>query len=183
MDTRRDGFTLLEVATYIAVLSVLGVPLVSIVLAGTRATSENDVINKVEERNRIALIRVESEVRKGISGSLIVTSGGRSLQLTRAAGFDGTSVIPGLPVGFQFRLASDEAANGRDDNRNGIADEGELVWSSGAGNSLVCGDVDLNASGFALNGTGVTITVASFGSLRGNGTFSLAKTLTVFPRN
>jgi type II secretory pathway pseudopilin PulG len=183
VDRRHQGFTLLEVATYTAVLSILGVPLVAIVLTATRANAENDVMSKVEERNRTALFRVESVVRKAIAGSAVVTDGGKTLQITAAAGFDGEKLKPGLPVGFTFRLAAGESLNGVDDNRSGIADEGELVWSSGAGEVVVCGDIDLDASDFALSGTGVKITVANHDALGKNGVFSLTKTMTVFPRN
>lgn len=184
MENRRAGFTLIEVVFYIAILAILGVPLVTMVLASARSTTENDVFNKVEERNRTALHRVERELRKGISGTATVTDFGRTLNFTSTTGFDGAAPIPGPQVSFSFVIASDETANGIDDNGNGAADEGQLERSDTTGSSyVVCGDIDLSSSGFVMNGLGVTITAASFGSLRGPDTFSLSKTMTVYSRN
>jgi len=184
MENRRAGFTLIEVMIYIVILAILGVPLVTLVLASARATTENDVFNKIEERNRTALYRVERELRRGISGTTGVTNGGLTLTFTSTIGFDGVAPIPGPVVSFNFVIADGETANGLDDNQNGIADEGQLERTDTTGLTyVVCGDIDLTSSGFVMNGLGATITAASFGALRGPDQFSLAKTMTVYPRN
>src|SRR4030095_9833949 len=79
-----DGFTLLEVAIYVAVLTVIGAPLVSLVLTSSRSTSENDTFSRVEERNRTALFRLEKEIRKAISGTATVDNSGKRLIFTPA---------------------------------------------------------------------------------------------------
>jgi hypothetical protein len=180
---RRNGFTLFEVAFYITIIAILGAPLVTLALASARSTTENDVYNKIEERNRTTLHRIEQELRKAISGTAVVTDAGRTLTFTSTIGFDGVAPIPGPQVAFRFVIASGETSNGLDDNGNGIADEGQLERSDVTGTYVVSGDIDLASSGFALNGLGVTITAAGIGSLRGSGTYTLSKAMTVYPRN
>jgi type II secretory pathway pseudopilin PulG len=179
-----SGFTLTEVMIYVAVLAVVGMALVSVVLASTRSTEEHDTIVKVEERNRTAIIRIEREIRRSIAGTLVLGGFDRSIAFTAAAGFDGTSVVPGETVTFTFELANGEALNGVDDNGNGMADEGQLRRSDSTGTShLICGGIDVQNSGFAVNGIGITITVSSYGAMRTGAPFSLTKTTSVFPRN
>lgn len=180
---RRNGFTLFEVAFYITIIAILGAPLVTLALASARSTTENDVYNKIEERNRTTLHRIEQELRKAMSGTAVVTDAGRTLTFTSTIGFDGVAPIPGPQVAFRFVISSGETSNGLDDNGNGIADEGQLERSDVTGTYVVSGDIDLASSGFALNGLGVTITAAGIGSLRGTGTYTLSKAMTVYPRN
>ncbi len=183
---RNTGFTLLEVAIYIALLLILGAPLVTLVLTSARATAENSTIANVEERNRTAIFRIEKELRKSMSGSPVVGGSGTTLTFTSTAGFDGTGPTAGPLIRFYFRASQDETVNGVDDNLNGIADEGELVWSdlSTGAETVISSAVDMNGSGFVMDGTGVTITLASFGSLdRRYGSFSVSRNLTVYPRN
>lgn len=180
----ESGFTLTEFMIYIAVLAVVGMALVSVVLASTRSTEEHDTVVKVEERNRTAVIRVEREIRRSMSGTAVISGFGRTITFVAASGFDGTLVIPGETVTFTFELANGEASNGVDDNGNGMADEGQLRRSDSTGTShLICGGIDVQNSGFALNGTGITITVSSYGALRQGDPFRLSKTTSVFPRN
>src|SRR3989442_4059212 len=98
----REGFTLLEIAIYIVVLALLGIPLVSIMLASTRSTSENDTFSKVEERNRLALFRIEKEFRKGMTGTITLANSGRDLIFTSTSGFDRTSAVARPRIPFLF---------------------------------------------------------------------------------
>jgi len=183
---RKAGFTLLEIAIYSALLVVIGAPIVSAVLTSTRTTTENDTFNRITERNRTALSRLEREVRTCLTGSLVVGGSGGTLTMTPAVGFDGTAVIAGPAITCQFQLTSGETANGQDDDGNGLIDEGELVRTdSGTGAQIVItGGIDLVNSGFVLTGTGVTVTVASVGSLdRRYGTYTVTRSSTMFPRN
>lgn len=182
----QGGFSLLEVAMYSALLLTIGAPLVSIVLTSSRATVENDAIARVEERNRTALFRIEKEVRRARSGTFVVGNGGSSLTFAPVIGFDGTSVVSGTNVRFTFRLAAGESLNGVDDDGDGAADEGELVRTDIATNTdlVIAGTMDIANSSFALNGTGVDVTVATTAGIdRRFGSFDVSRTLSVFPRN
>jgi type II secretory pathway pseudopilin PulG len=184
MKDRREGFTLLEIAIYMVVLLLIGIPLVSILLASTRSTSENDTFCKVEERNRMAVFRIEKELRKGMTGTAIIVNAGKDLVFTSST-FNGTSVVAGPNTRFFFTVAAGETLNGADDDGDGLVDEGSLVRrdeSTGA-QVTICGNIDVAGSSFALAGTGVTITVASFGALPAGGNFSLTKSMTVYARN
>src|SRR5437867_2086853 len=180
MHDRREGFTLLEVAIAIAVLALLGIPLVSIMLASTRSTSENDTFSKVEERNRLALFRIEKEFRKGMTGTITLANSGRDLIFTSTSGFDGTSAVAGPNIRFFFTVDPGETLNGADDDGDGLIDEGSLIRrDESTGNQItICGGINVAGSSFALNGTGVAITVASFGTLASGGNFSLSKSMT-----
>lgn len=183
---REEGFSLLELAIYSALLLVLGASLVTIILTAMRTTAENGGISKVQERNRTAIFRIERELRRSISGTPTVGDGGSSLSFASTAGFDGTVPVAGPGVRFLFRAAAGETWNGADDNGDGTVDEGELVRSdlSTGVDTIVSSAVDLNGSGFVENGAGVTINLASTGSLdRRFGSFSVSNSLTVYPRN
>jgi hypothetical protein len=180
------GFSLLEVAIYLLLLVMIGAPILAAVLTSSRATKENDAFCKVEERNRTVLTRLEREVRTCISGTPAVSNSGRTLTFTSAAGFSGTGPINGPVISFTFQTTSAESLNGADDDGNGLVDDGELVRNNlGTGESVtISGGIDLANTGFALSGSGVTISVGSFGSLdRRYGTYSALKSVTVYPRN
>jgi type II secretory pathway pseudopilin PulG len=180
----QRGFTLTEVTIYVAVLAVVGLSLVSVVLASTRSASDHDILAKVEERNRTAVTRIEREFRQAMTGTAAVSNFGRTLSFRSASGFDGTSIIAGPTVSFTFELARGEIWNGLDDNGTGIADEGQLRRTDSDGAThLISSDIDLWNSWFALNGTGISITVASYGPMKDGGTFRMTKTLNVQPRN
>jgi len=180
------GFSLLEVAIYLLVMAIIGGPILAAVLTSSRATKESDTFCKVEERNRAVLTRLEREVRTCISGTLAVSNSGWTLTFTSAAGFDGTSAIHGPVITFTLQAAAGETVNGADDDGDQLIDDGELVRTNLATGEAVTisGGIDLANSTFALSGTGVTLSIGSFGSLdRRFGTYSALKSVTVFPRN
>ena len=183
---RNSGFTLLETSVYVALVFLLGTPLIQVMLASTRATQENDAITRVEERNRTAFTRIEKEVRKSMGGSLAISNNSQTLTITSTNGFDGSAPIPGDQITFTFRGFNGETVNGADDNGNGVADEGELVrtnLSTGEATVINAG-FDLTSTNFALTGTGVTVTLTSFASIdRRYGTFSVSRSVTIYPRN
>jgi len=183
---RNSGFTLLETSVYVALVFLLGTPLIQVMLASTRATQENDALTRVEERNRAAFTRIESEVRKSMGGSLAISNNSQTLTIMSTNGFDGTAPIPGDQITFTFRGFNGETVNGADDNGNGVADEGELVrtnLSTGEATVINAG-FDLTSTNFALTGTGVTVTLTSFASIdRRYGTFSVSRSVTIYPRN
>ena len=158
---RESGFTLLELSIYVTILVILGSPFVTLVLTSTRATSENDAVNKVEAENRKSLFRVEKELKRAIATSVVVGDSGLSLSFTPPTGFDGTGAIAGQQIRFLFRVRSGETLNGIDDNQNGVADEGELVRRNMASGEevIIATGFDLGSSGFSQSGNTITISV------------------------
>jgi hypothetical protein len=183
--SRQGGFTLLETALYAALVLLLGTPLVSVVLVSTRSTKENDVYNAVVERNRAIMYRVEKELRTAIGASVAVGSEGMAITYTEPAGFDGIAVVPGPTIQYSMRPVAGEKFDGKDNDRNGLVDEGELVRTNTVTleESVVAAGLDLNACRFTSTGNGVNVTFASFGTMPKTGVFSVSKSGTIHPRN
>ena len=180
------GFTLLEVSIYATLLILLGTPLVSVILVSTRSTTENDTINRVNERNRAVLVRIETDVRECIRGSPVVADFGKSLTVTSVAGFDGTNPIPGPAIRYTFQPSPGESLNGADDNGNGLADDGQGIWSNVATGEtiIIASGIDVLSSSFSLNGSAVNINLTSFGSMPPrNDVFGVTRSVMSSPRN
>lgn len=176
---------MLEVALYAALILLIGGPLVSIVLVSTRSTKENDTVNAVTERNRTVLLRVEKDLRRSIASTASVADLGRALVFTTPAGFDGAAIVPGESVRVELRPSAGETFNGKDDDGDGLVDDGDLVRrnASTGQETLLAQGVDLNTSLFSEVGTGFTLQLTSFGSVPGGRPFSVSKSVTVYPRN
>jgi type II secretory pathway pseudopilin PulG len=178
------GFTLIETCIYLAVLVIVGTSLMSVVLASSRSASAHDTMANVVERNRTVLQRIEREYRKSVAGTTVLDGTGKTLSFLSTAGFDGAATISGPTVTFTFELAAGESLNGADDNGNGLPDEGDIRRTdSGGGDVVICGDVDVQNSGFTVNDDGVTIAITTYGSMRTGNPFRVTKSLSVFPRN
>jgi hypothetical protein len=180
------GFTLLEVSIYATLLILLGTPLISVILVSTRSTVENDTINRVNERNRAVLVRIETDVRESIKGSPVVADFGKSLTVTSVTGFDGTSPIPGPALRYTFQAAPGESLNGVDDNGNGLADEGQVIYTNmTTGETIIISSgVDVFGSSFALSGNSVNINLTSFGTIPPrNDVFGVTRSVLASPRN
>jgi hypothetical protein len=126
------------------------------------------------------------EVRKAIGATVNVTNLGRTVGFTLPNGFDGVNVVPGPEIEYELQIAAGETINGVDDNQNGLADEGVLVRRNvtTGDETVTSADLSVGGSGFALNGTGVTVSVTTFGNLWDeDAAFQVSRTVTVFPRN
>ena len=168
------------------VFAAIGTAVVDLLLVTTRATNENDVINRAAERTRIALRKVERSLRSSLADTVDIQNTGSVLVFTLPDGYDGAAVIPGDSIRYTFALAQGESNNGADDNLNGLVDEGQLVRENlTTGESFsICSDLDLNESLFALNGGSVVVTVVSQGFVPSRGaTYELTRSVTVTPRN
>jgi hypothetical protein len=183
---RRSGFTLLEVSLYAALLLILGTPLVSVMLASSRNTTDNDTMNRLTERNRNAIFQIEGDLRVRVSEYDYVSEWGTWVAVMPAMGFDGANVIPGSWILWYLRMTPGEWWDGTDNNGNGLVDEGEIVrldyndysWT------VVSSGIDINQTGFGINGDGILATVTNMGTMRGGGApYRVSKSVTVFPRN
>ncbi len=181
---RSAGLTLASMAVYLGLIGLFGGLISSVVIVSTRSTAESDTMNRVAERNRVAVLRVASDIRTSLSDTLAIANGGTALDFTLPGFFDGSVIQPGASIRYELQLVSGETANSADDNGNGLIDEGELVRRDITASEVVaiCQGLDLNNSSFALNGTSVTITLTNMGSMQ-NDDYELTKTLTVASRN
>ncbi len=183
---RHSGLTLLEVLVYTGLMVVIGGPLISVVLVSSRGVAENSTMHQVAERNLISLYRVTQEVRIGLSNSVVVGNGGKSLTFTRPDSFDGTNIVPGPSIRYEFLLSPDELANAADDNGNGLVDEGRLLRTNLTTGEVVslCENLDPAQSIFTWDTATVTMTVANIGRLSSaNSFFGITRSLAMVPRN
>ena len=183
---RLRGLTLVEVLVYLALTIVLTVPLLVVTLASSRSSSEGLTLVRVLERNRSAFNRVIEEFRYSIAGTAVISGGGKILQFTKQKGYDGASPIPGSSISFEIRLDPKEALNGKDDDQDGLIDEGKLVRvDKSTGKEIVLTEtLNYAASSFGANGNKVSITMTSMGGANGkNTTGNVQLSATVTPLN
>lgn len=183
---RTAGITLIEVVIYTTILAILGAPVVSMVVVSSRYMSEVDAQYKVQERSRVLLFRLEEDLREAILASVTITNAGKTLQFTLPDSFDGTAVVPGPDIQYEFQLATGESSNGSDDNGNGLVDEGMVVRRNLTDSETVSlsGGLDLDNSSFAPTAGGVTVNLTLVGRLReANSTIAVSSTLNVYPYN
>jgi hypothetical protein len=177
-DGRRDGrqclrgLTLVEILVYLALTMIITVPLLVVTLASSRSSSEGLTLVRVLERNRSAFNRVIEEFRYSIAGTAVISGGGKVLQFTKQNGYDGSSPIPGSSISFAIRLDPKETLNGKDDDKDGVIDEGMLVRvDRSTGKEIVLSQtLNYADSSFAANGNKVSITLTSMGGSNGKNT-------------
>ncbi len=180
------GVSLIELMIYIAVLAIVGVPIVMVTLSLSRASAEGDMISKIQERNRSVIQRIISEYQESLKGTTVVSADGKTLQFTSNGGFDGASATAGPVIRFEIRIDPEESANGVDDNGNGLVDEGTLVRvDQTLGQELVLTDsVKASDSSFTRTGEGITVTIITFGRThKAKEETAIRRSMTIFPRN
>ena len=161
------GLTILEIAIYVALLVVRGrAPDVCRPDLYESHHRERHVQPRCGAQPGLFSFASSGEVRRSITGNIVITNNGKTMSMTPATAFDGAGPVPGAPITFDMRVTSAEQVNGADDNNNGLIDEGEVVRTDTATGeqSVIAGGVDLVNSGFAMNGDGVATTISSFGS-------------------
>lgn len=184
--TFERGVSLLELIVYIAVLSLLGTPLVMVVLSVTRSSAEGAMFTGILERNRSILHRMASDYRNSIRGTTAVSSDGKSVQFTTHGGFDGTGPVPGPVISYEIRLSPKESLNDIDDDGNGLIDEGLLLRVDKASGQEVVLLAGLHAgkSHFLENAGGVDIALTTVGRTHHSKHIaSVERSVTVFPRS
>jgi hypothetical protein len=186
-EPRRDaGLTLLELAFYVGLSALIGGPLVSVVLLSARGTAENGTISQVAQRNRVAFYRVSQDLRIAMSDTITAAVDGASISFTLPDGYDGTAVVPGPSIRYDLELSATEDLNERDDNGNGLIDEGRLVRRNLTTDedASLCENIDLNQSSFAWDGSVATVTLRNQGQLYShNAAYDVGRTVAIFPRN
>ena len=111
-NTRDAGMSLLEVVVYVGILAVVGGAILSVVLVASRGTAEISTRNGVAERSRSSLYKVTRELRTALGDSVLLESGGSALSFNLPDSYDGTTVVLGPRIRFEFSLSPTEMQNG-----------------------------------------------------------------------
>jgi hypothetical protein len=184
--TSERGFSLLEAMFYITLLLILGVPLMMVILTISRSSAEGDMFSKITERNRSMLNRIASEYRNSLRSATVVSPDGKVLEFTANDGCDGVGPVAGPIIRYEIRLHPTEAANGLDDNRNGLVDESILVrvnQTTGEEVVLLSG-LNTGSSSFADVGSGVNITLTTSGQTHhSTQIMNVQRSVTVYARS
>lgn len=180
------GASLVELMIYLAVMAIVGVPVVMVTISLSRASAEGDMTTVIQERNRSAIQRIVSEYQESLKGTTTISPDGKSLQFTSNGGFNGTTAIAGPVIRYEIRLDAKETANGKDDNGNGLSDEGTLVRiDRSTGQEVVLTNtVKTSDSSFAVNGQGATINLTTFGTTaKAKQETAITRSISLVPRN
>ena len=150
------GLSLVEVSVYLALSLVIGIPLTAVTLTVSRSSAEGTTLTMLQERNRIALQRIAEDYRPSLAGTTVVAAGGKALQFVALGGFDGATAQPGRTIRYELRP------------QPGVADTSVLVrMDLSTGQEVVIGGSILPDSSFAPSGSGVILTLATFGRSHG----------------
>ena len=127
----QGGFTLVEMAIAVVLLSVLGGLFFMTTESTTNAVGTGVAVAELDARALRALDRVCDSL-KSTSADMATPQSvapffGTELEFQRALGANPDGTIAWSPV-ERYELEYDEADNGADDDGDGLVDEGRLVW-------------------------------------------------------
>jgi len=168
ISSRRSGALMIELGIYLGVFVVLVGPLSYAILQSTRTHEENDTMTKLSERCRVVLFRMAGDVRACQGDTLTIINNQASLRFTEADAFDGTAIVDGSEIQYDFVTQNGAGLLRRSDLTSGDS-------------STLCEWVDVANSSFQQNGDAITITLALTAGDRT--VFDLTRSLTVMPRN
>jgi len=134
---RSAGFTLIEVALVVALFGTILGRVVLVFRSSTRACQVGSteghleaVVNRVLDR---IAERLQASSHTTVTPSLVAPFSSPTIDFQRTVGFAGGVVTwsPTERIGFQYRPG--EIDNGIDDDGDGIADDGRVVWTQNVG--------------------------------------------------
>ena len=70
-------------------------PLSAVVISSTRQHEENDTMNRIAERCRVALYRVAGELRGCQSATVLIKGNNSEIEFTEADSYSGGSIVSG----------------------------------------------------------------------------------------
>jgi hypothetical protein len=141
---------------------------------------------KIQERNRTAVDRIIEEYRLAMKGTTTISNGGLTLRFTSDGGFNGTTTIAGPVIRYEIRMGTGETSNLKDDDHDGLTDEGTVVRvNETTGEELTLSDgINTQSSFFAANGTGIQINLTTFGHVPTTSISSeVERSVSVYPQN
>ncbi|MCP3920532.1 MAG: hypothetical protein GY711_33820 [bacterium] len=132
--TTKSGFTYVELTIAIVVMAVgLGMGLMG-TLRSTEAFRTSDRRATEDTKVRRALRRMINEIAS--TGDAVIfpsptADGSSELNYNRSEGYEAGVVVWGEPRKLHLELEPGEAADGLDNNGNGLIDEGMIVFTLG----------------------------------------------------
>jgi prepilin-type N-terminal cleavage/methylation domain-containing protein len=135
--SRAAGFTLLELVIVIAMLGVVMGSVVTVIRGSTRACQVGSSSAHLEALLTRVLDRIEDRLRSSsraaITPALAAPFSSQRIDFQRSIGYAGGVVTwsPTERIGFQYRPG--EIDNGKDDDGDGLIDDGRIVWTQNFG--------------------------------------------------
>ncbi|MBI3269571.1 MAG: hypothetical protein HYZ53_11160 [Planctomycetes bacterium] len=160
---RTGGFTLLEAV--LAVFLLAGSIAASLqVLTCAQNTLESETVAAGLDAEGLRLVeQMMHELRQAGRSTLVPASpaDSRSLSFLMNAGFDGSRIVWSRPTTYACALEDGEVENGRDDNGNGLIDEGVVVRTDGDRTPVVLGRfLETNGLAFSLEPDGGSLAIS-----------------------
>jgi len=160
----RKGFTLLEVVLATALLAAVMGAALMVVQRGRSAMAEGHLHARAEARAHRALHRVLAELRGAGIDALVPALNPNGLTSSATLTFDpilgvsGAAPVWSNPVRIARVAAPEDANDGRDNDGDGIVDEGVLmltrnVGMAGQASFVICSQVRELAEGELANGS------------------------------
>jgi len=157
---RTSGFTLTELVLAGAILAVTLGALTLFTTRSADALGQGALQGEVDARLRRTLARVTDELLP--SGAAVLTpaavkpAGSTTLTYRRSEGAVNGTIRWGAPQRLAFAYETGEIDDGLDNNRNGLVDEGVVVWTRDVGSPdevsvILCHDVSEFAEGEVEN--------------------------------
>lgn len=137
---REAGMTIVEMTISSAVLVVVLSIAATAILRAQRNASGVAVRVETERRSSAGIERLTSLLGdcagSTVAGNVAPPSGASSMTFRDRIGWSGGSVVYGELTTIQWLPDPLDAQNGIDDDRDGLVDEGRVVWQAGSGGTL-----------------------------------------------
>jgi len=135
----QRGYSLLEISITIGMLSLTLGSVALVGRSGEQLYMHESSHSELEAQTRRVVYRISRELMASgattLSPDPLAPAGADGLVYQKAKGFDGAGVVWENPVSVGFRYARGEIDDGRDNNGNGLVDEGEIIWTRDPGTS------------------------------------------------
>jgi prepilin-type N-terminal cleavage/methylation domain-containing protein len=157
----RGGFTLIEMAVSLVLLSVIGGMFFLTTDSASNATRTGVAVAELDATALRALDRVCDSLKSSsadlVTPKSVAPFSGTQIDFKRGLGADASGKVVWGPL-ERFSLVYDEANNGVDDDGDGLVDEGRLVWTENPGlagerSTVLCEGVREYLAGETFDGT------------------------------
>lgn len=158
MDAR--GLTLIEVVIAASLAAVITLAAYGSLESATQAARTTQATSRLEESGRGVLDRIASDLRQTSLWRLSVNSGPASTTVAcrPVEGAGAGEPIFGAPVVYSDVYDAADPDNGKDDDRDGLIDEMEIVRTAGASTAAIL--VNVREGSFRVTWSGSALLVS-----------------------